>query len=61
MFSLFLELGGEDSLFSLDDDTNSLSLSLSLSLSIYPLLKVCKTLSLDIFEMLSMDKYIITI
>jgi hypothetical protein len=59
MFSLFLELGGEDSLFSLDDDTNSLSLSLSLS--IYPLLKVCKTLSLDIFEMLSMDKYIITI
>jgi hypothetical protein len=32
MFSLFLELGGEDSLFSLDDDTNSLSLSLFLSL-----------------------------
>jgi hypothetical protein len=57
MFSLFLELGGEDSLFSLDDDTNSLSLSLS----IYPLLKVCKTFSLEIFEMLSMDKYIITI
>ena len=59
MFFLFLELGGGDSLSSLDDDTNSLSLSLSLSL--YPLFKVCKTLSLDIFEINSMDKYTITI
>jgi hypothetical protein len=57
MFFLFLELGGGDSLSSLDDDTNSLSLSLSL----YPLFKVCKTLSLDIFEINSMDKYTITI
>jgi len=55
MFFLFLELGGGDSLSSLDDDTNSLSLSLS------PLFKVCKTLFLDIFEINSMDKYTITI